>query len=751
MVVGISHLGYAQKVGLVFSGGGASGVSHIGVLKALEEYDIPIDYIAGTSMGALVGGLYSAGYSPQEIEELFLSQQFRDWAEGKVDTKYEYYLREKDKDPSMITFKLDLDTLLETTLPTNLVSPTAVDYGLMKYLSPATAYADNDFDKLFIPFRCVASDIIAKKSVVLKQGELSKAVRASMAYPFYLSPITYDDKLLFDGGLYNNFPADIMYDEFLPDYIIGSNVSSNFDPPDEDNLVSQIKAIIADNSEYSISCDNAILIEPEASDFSLFDFDKNAELIEIGYQATLKKIPEILETIGRKVPKQELAERRKTYRSNLPPLIFEDIKITGLTEAQNKYIRNSLRFKNDTVDANQLESEYIKVSSDDKIKSIYPTATYNHETNKFILNLKAKKEKDLFVSFGGAFSSRPINEAYIGLQYNVLGRTALSLLANTYFGKLHNSVSGGFRIDFPFTVPFYWKATYNIDGWDYFKSNTTFFEDTKPSFLVQEDTYIRSELAFPVAYKGKIIFDGTGGELENKYYQTKQFLSTDTTDLTRFRNYSTGLRFERNSLDEKQYASKGSFLSFGFKMIRGEEKNRPGSTSVIKNEFDTVLDWIQFKVTYDKYFFKNSKVRLGIFGEGVYSNQPFFNNYTASVLSAPAFQPISESKTLFQENFRAHSYFALGVKNVNQLFKNVQLRFEGYLFQPFKQIFADNLNRAYYGKEWQIQQFIVSTAVVYKTPIGPLAINLNFYDKFDEPWSLLFHFGYLIYNKKSLE
>jgi NTE family protein len=747
----LSKASFSQKVGLVFSGGGASGVSHIGVLKALEEHNIPIDYIAGTSMGALIGGLYSAGYSPEEIEELFLSKQFREWAEGQVDDKFEYYLREKDATPSLITFKVEVDTLLETTLPTNLISPTAVDYGLMKYLAPAAAKGNNDFNELFIPYRCVASDIISKKPVVLKSGDLSKAVRASMAYPFYLSPVPYGNKLLFDGGLYNNFPADVLYSEFSPDFVIGSNVSSNFEPPDEDNIVSQIKAIIADNTDYSIAHSNSILIEPEASDFALFDFDKNKELIEIGYQATIAQMQEIIKKVDRQITKEEVTAKRKKYRKSLPKLVFDDINISGLTPGQNQYIRKSMRFKNDSMSATDLEPEYIKISSDDKIKSLYPSASFNKDSKKFTLNLKAKKEKDLFISFGGVFSSRPINEAYIGLQYNILGKTAVSLLAETYFGKLHNSVSAGFRFDFPFKVPFYWKVKYNIDGWDYFKSSTTFFEDTKPSFLLQEDNYFSSELAFPVEYKGKIMIEGTAGELENKYYQTKQFLSTDTTDITRFRNYSAGLRFERNSLDMKQYASKGSYLTFGVKFIRGFEHTQPGSTSVVKNEFDTILDWVQFKVTYDKYFNRVGKVRFGIFGEGVYSNQPFFNNYTASVLSAPAFQPISESPTLFQENFRAHSYFALGLKNVNEIFKNTQLRFEGYLFQPFKQILQDDQKKAYYSKEWKIQQFIFSSSLVYNTPLGPLALNLNYYDKFEEPWSFLFHFGYLIYNKKSLD
>ncbi len=734
------------------SGGGSSGVSHIGVLKALEENNIPIDYITGTSMGALVGGLYSAGYSPQEIEEVFLSEQFKNWAEGNLDKKYIYYLREKNKTPSMITFKVDLDTLLETSLPTNLISPAAVDYGLMRYFAPSTAEARNDFDSLFIPFRCVASDIISKKQFVFKEGKLATAIRSSMAYPFYLTPVSHEGKLLFDGGLYNNFPADIMYDDFAPEFIIGSNVSSNFETPDEDNLVSQIKTIIVNNTDYSITDKiPSLIIEPEASEFSLFDFDNNEKLIKIGYDATIKQIEILKSKINERRDVFQLIEKRKNYKKNLPKMVFEAVQVSGMKEGQNKYVLKSLRYKGDTVSAEKLESEYIKVSSDDKIKKLYPEADFNDLTNQFVLKLNAKKEKDLFVSFGGVFSSRPINEAYIGLQYNVLGKTAISLLANTYFGKLHNSVTAGFRLDFPFSIPFYWKTTFSIDGWDYFKSNTTFFEDTKPSFLIINDQYLKTEIAFPIAYKGKIILDGTGGEIENKYYQTKDFLSTDTTDKTMFRNYSGGLRFERNSLDMKQYATNGSFFSIGGKVISGEEHSRPGSTSLDKYKFDTIVNWVRLKTTLDKYFKLTKSVRVGFFAEGVYSNQPFFNNYTASILSAPAFEPLSESKTLFQENFRAHSYFAVGLKNIYKMSKNMQLRFEGYLFQPHQNILQNEDKEAHYGKVWDEGHFIFSSSLVYTTPLGPIAINANYYDKFDNHWSFMFHFGYIIFNKKSLE
>src|SRR5690554_5938912 len=139
----------AQRVGLVFSGGGSSGIAHVGVLKALEENNIPIDFIAGTSMGGLVAGFYAAGYSPEEIEDIFLSDKFKNWANGQLDDKYVYYLRQKKEDPSLFTLKLNLDTIIEVSLPTNLVSPSAINYALMQYLAPASAKAKNNFDSLF--------------------------------------------------------------------------------------------------------------------------------------------------------------------------------------------------------------------------------------------------------------------------------------------------------------------------------------------------------------------------------------------------------------------------------------------------------------------------------------------------------------------------------------------------------------------------------------------------------------------------
>ncbi|MCX6295540.1 MAG: patatin-like phospholipase family protein, partial [Bacteroidetes bacterium] len=271
----------AQKVGVVLSGGASSGISHIGVLKALEDNNIPIDYITGTSMGALVGSMYAMGYSPKQIEEFVKTDRFKEWSEGIVDQKYAYYFKRTDDNASWVTFKLSLDSAFVSTLPTNLISPVAMDFGVMELAGGPAAVANYNFDSLFVPFRCVASDIEKKESVVFRKGDLAEALRATMSYPFYIKPILVDGKLLFDGGLYNNFPSNVMYTDFFPDFMIGSNVSGNNPPPDEDNLLSQIKTMLQSKSNYDIPCEGGVIIEPK-TDVGLFDFGDLQPLIDSG-------------------------------------------------------------------------------------------------------------------------------------------------------------------------------------------------------------------------------------------------------------------------------------------------------------------------------------------------------------------------------------------------------------------------------------------------------------------------------------
>ena len=203
----------AQKVGLVLSGGGAKGLTHIGIIRALEENNIPIDYITGTSMGAIVGSLYAMGYSPDDMEALLKSEDFKRWYSGEVEEEYMYYFKKNLPTPEFLNIRLSFRDSLKIKpqfLPSSVVDPVQMNLVFIDLYARATAACGGDFDKLFIPFRCVASDVYNKKQLVMKRGDLGDAVRASMSFPFMFKPIEIDSVLAYDGGIYNNFPTDVM-------------------------------------------------------------------------------------------------------------------------------------------------------------------------------------------------------------------------------------------------------------------------------------------------------------------------------------------------------------------------------------------------------------------------------------------------------------------------------------------------------------------------------------------------------------
>jgi NTE family protein len=745
------NLTHAQRVGLVLSGGAASGVAHIGVIKALEENGIPIDYITGTSMGALIGSLYASGYSPAQIEAMIKTERFRNMSEGVVDQKYAYYFKRTDDNSSWVTFKLSLDSAFVSTLPTNLISPIAMDFGMMELVGGSSAVAGYDFDSLFVPFRCVASDIEKKESVVFHDGDLAQAVRASMSYPFYIKPILVDGRLLFDGGLYNNFPSNVMYNEFYPDFMIGSNVSGNNPPPDEDNLLSQIKSMLQSKSNYSILCESGVIIEPK-TDVGLFNFNNVQPLIDSGYVAAMRQMEFIKAYVERRVPKEELDIRRSNFKGRQPKIVFDQIYIEGLNKNQSEYVRKVLRHKNRQITLEDMKEGYFRLAADNKIKYIYPKAKYNPQTGYYDLYLRIKKERDLITDFGGNFSSRPISQGYLGAQYNYLGRFAASLMANGYFGKLYSSIQLKTRFDFPFSVPIFIEPSVTWNKWDYYKSSSAFLEDTKPSYIIQSEEYANLNIGFPTGKKGRIVGGGGVARTMADYYQTPNFTQKDTVDQTNFEVFTTQAYYEINSLNRKQYANQGEYLRISARYVNGLEINTPGSTSTdTVKEFTNHHDYAVLKLTGERYFNRRGTVKIGLFGEGVYSTQGFAHNYTSTILSAPAFQPTPDSKTLFDENFRTFKYIAGGLKFVVNIKKTIEFRAEGYLFQPYQVLVKTNDLTTEFGFPLTLQHYVGTAGFVWHTPVGPMSLSVNYYDHVKDQFSILFHFGYIIFNKRALD
>ncbi|MBK7085844.1 MAG: patatin-like phospholipase family protein [Flavobacteriales bacterium] len=740
-----------QSVGLVLSGGGASALTHIGVIKALEENNIPIDFITGSSMGALVGALYAAGLSPHQIDSLFRTDLYRTMAEGGVERSYTYYFKHDQPDASLINVKLDLDTLLHTSLPTNLRSPVLIDFEQMRGFAGASAASGYDLDSLFIPFRCVASDITAQQPVLFRDGDLAQAVRASMSYPFYFKPIRVNGHLMMDGGLYNNFPSDVMYQEFFPDVIIGSNVASNSSPPSEDDLLSQLKAMLQEPTNYSVECENGLIIEPVTST-GLFDFSRIGATVDEGYAAAMERIPEILELIDRRSDPDELTARRRAVLAKWPKLHFGALQVTGLNRPRSLYVQRMITDKHHRVHADVLKGRYFRLYDDDNIGQIFPKATYVPARGDFDLELMVKAEKDLQARFGGMFSSRPINTGMIGLRYNLFGRTSASLQASSYFGKFYVAGQVKLRADLPTGTPVYLEPVFTIQRWDYFRSFATFFDEVRPSFIVLRETWGGMNLGIGLGNKGLLRWDAKYVQTRDRYYQSIDFAVQDTADITEFAHGTTGLRIARNSLNRKQHPNMGELLQLEVRYVNGEERTEPGTTSSVRRLWREHHEWLYVRGTLDKYFLPKGIFRFGALVEAVYSTYPFFENYTATLNRAPVFQPTPESRTYFLGNFRAQQYLAGGLRTIVALARDrFDLRIEGYVFQPYRAILRSADDQPEAGLEVSDRAYLASGSLIYQSPIGPIWFNTSYIDGLPDPWAFSLNFGYVIFAQRSSE
>ena len=722
---------------------------HIGVIRALEENNIPIDFITGTSAGAIVGCMYAQGYSPDQMDSVVNSEDFFNWATGVINEDYSYYFRKKEDNASWMTIKFSLDSIFQTTLPTNLINSIPVDFALMESTAGVVAKAKYNFDSLFVPFRCVASDIENKQSIVFRKGDLAQAVRASAAFPFYFKPIFFEGKILYDGGMYNNFPSDVMLNDFDPDIIIGVNASGKNAPTTEDNIVSQIRAMMTTPSDFTKICENGILIEPFVEQFGLFDFSQIKDIINEGYNTTLVRMNEIKNNIQRRSDPKQLEQKRKNFQAGKPPVLVDNIVITGVNSKQAYYISQILKPGNTPIPLKRLKASYFQVVADPNVKSIYPKLKYNPVTGFFDMEIRITRETDLITQFGGNLASRPISEAFVAAQYNLWAKRSFNFNTNFYFGKLYTSGQLKIRMDAPASTPYFLESDITLNQYDFYKSSNAIFTVEKPGYILTSDYNFGLKFGIAARNKGKVVASASYVSLVNDYYQTLNFSPIDTADETVFDGFNASILFERNTLNRKQYANQGTLFSLQVNYINGTEFTIPGSTSVIREESKQFHQWFRLKFVYDNYYKRRGRIKLGFYTENVISNQPFFANYTSTILSSPAFEPLQETKTLFLPNFHAHNYLGGGSRNVIMIRSNLDFRLEGYIFQPIREILSTPDLKAYYGERFQKRYFIASAGGVFHSPLGPVSMFVNYYDDRENPFSFLFHIGYIIFNKSA--
>ena len=749
---------FSQKVAVVLSGGGAKGLAHVGVLKVLEENNIPIDYIVGTSMGGLVGGFYAAGYSPDYIEHLILSDDFLNWVNGVVNDQYNYYYTANAENASWINVQLSLDSTLNASLNSNIAQDLALNFALSEKLAQPSQAANYNFDSLFIPFRAIAADIFTQKQVILKTGALNEALRATMTVPLFYRPIRVDGKLLFDGGIYNNFPVKIAKEAFDPDIIIGVNVSSKVftEYPykeDEDLVNSSLFYMLLDKTDPSLLGDQDIYIEPSLSSYTALNFDKAKEIIDSGYVAAKMKLSELQSKIQRKTSCEELSEKRNEYLLKMKPLLFNNIIFKGFNISQISYVKNLFNYNKKYLSINDIKSGYYKLVSEDYFKDIYPNITYNRKSNGFDFEIYAKPRKHLNIEIGGNISTRSVSQIFLGLQLHHFNRVLMEHDLNFYSGRFYQSASFKTRINFPGKNQFYLEPGFVANKWDYINSRDLIMKDKAPIALEQLDRKLGVDLGIPVGLKYKLIFNAAYFTNSDRFSNVPVISSTDTLDNMHFNGFRYGINFSKNTLNRKQYPSDGDYLNLSLDYFDGNEKLVPGSTSIYDQLIRQSRNWLRLKFQFERYWLHIGKFSAGYYLESVFSNQPLFSNYIGSLVNSPSFRPLQDSQTLFLENYRAHNYLALGSKNVFSVKKNLDLRMEAYLYKPFKQIterrhedqyatYTDNNTRIFPAG---------SAGIVYHSPLGPINLSVNYYDDPVKKLGLILHVGYLLYNQRSLD
>ena len=750
---------FPQRVGLVLSGGGAKGLTHIGIIRALEENNIPIDYITGTSMGAIVGSLYAMGYSPDDMEQLIRSDDFKRWYSGQIEDKYVFYLRNHEPTPDFFNINLsfkDSASVKTQFIPTSVVNPIQMNIAFMKLYAEATAQCKGDFDELFVPFRCVASDVYHKRELVLGNGDLGNAVRASMTFPFMFKPIELDSVLVYDGGIYNNFPADVMMETFKPDVIIGSVVASNPARPDENDMIGQVENMIMQKTDYSLPDSVGILMTFKYNDINLMDFDKIDRLVKIGYDRTMSLMDSIKMKVDRRMSEDVLNLRRDMYKSRLPELRFKKIYIEGVNAQQSRYIRNEIsKNEDETFSYDDFVRSYFRLLSGSSISEIIPQAVYNPDEGVYDLRLKVKVEAPLSVKIGGSVSTTSSNQIYLGIGYQNLNYYSKEIMLDGQLGKIYNNVQLMGRLDLPTRIPISLRLLGSISTFDYYKKDKLFSKNDRPSFNSKDERFVKLMCALPFLANKRAEFGFGYGVLTDNYYQSTTIdFTKDRADKSTHKLLGGSIGFYGSTTDSRQYATRGYHESLIAQVFTGHEWFNPGtpsedgSSKAVEKKHQA---WLQISYMKDAYHRLSPLFTLGWMTELLYSSRNFSENYTATMMQAGEFAPTPHSQIMYNEAFRANQFIAAGIKPIFVFNDMFHLRTEFYGFAPIFPIKRNENNHAYYGKAFSEFQYMGEVSLVCKLSFGAVSAYVNHYSSPKGEWNVGLTLGWQLFNYRFIE
>lgn len=413
------------KVGLVLSGGGAKGVAHISVLKVLEEAGIPIDYIAGTSMGAIIGGLYSIGYTSHELDSMARTQDWMALLSDRVERSSKLFYERENADTYLISIPFVIEKeKVSLTLPSGATAGQNVR-NLLNEMTIGYHDGDMDFDKLPIPFACVAYDMVKGEEYVFRSGNLPTAIRSSMSIPGAFAPVLLDSMVLVDGGIYNNFPVDVVK-EMGAGFVIGVDLSAGKPELEEVNsimgMIDQMTAIMGRGKYICNKNSVDIYMNPRVKPYNSTSFTAEAidSLIywgELEARAHWDEIVALKERICGVDYAEAKPERPRILDAD--SLMVGNISFSGLTNSEESMLRANLRIEENSMTT---KLELNRAIGRLRGSGAFSYVTYTLESNPpYGLHISVSERGETLLKLGFRFDTEQTASILLGSSHTFRG------------------------------------------------------------------------------------------------------------------------------------------------------------------------------------------------------------------------------------------------------------------------------------------------------------------------------------------
>jgi NTE family protein len=535
------------KVGLVLSGGGAKGLAHIGVLKVIDSLGIQVDFIAGTSMGAVVGGLYASGYNANQLDSIFSAID--------VDALIQDYTPRGAKS----FYEKRNDEIYALTLPFNnfrLGLPSGLSKGLYNFnlISRLTKHVSHirDFDELPIPFLCIATDLETGEQILLDSGVLAQSIIASGAIPTLYNPVEINGKLHIDGGVVNNYPVEELKNRGV-DFIIGVDVQDGLKARDQledvTSVLSQLNNFsMIEKMEGKRRMTN-IYIKPDTKGFSVVSFDNGQEIIKKGTEKAIEFINQLLPLVeNNKRPAIKVAHKDSIY--------IGEIDFNNLENYTRAYILGKLKIRNNTkISHSQLEKGISTLNATQNFSSITYSLERIQKGERLTLNLKENK-KNTFLKFGLHYDD--LYKSGVLLNY-----TQKRIVTKNDVVSLDIILGDNFRYNFDYYIDngFYWSFGLNSKLNSFNRNILTDFENGMVltnlgiNSVNIDYTDITNQAYVQTIFAQKF---SVGAGLEFKYLKIASQTLQNTTPIFDKSDYLSGFGYLKyDSFDQKYFPKKG--------------------------------------------------------------------------------------------------------------------------------------------------------------------------------------------------